>query len=723
MKSASLNPSEKLVVNKLVIKDYVSKKCPYILLMELQNRGIVQLFKDSVDNQEKYRELVESEKEQEEFKVDDGDDDQFFNIVEAMKEYPELAKELKEHNNKRTRNPAEKLIEKYNDDQLISKLSRQFFINQYGEEHCKRCDVDDDGNTLYFQDEIVKNTERYLKDPNVQVLFEGQVDREESSLILRARFDVLIKDGKGHFDIIEVKGTNDVCEHPTKDKVPIREIDSKIKQKYFYDLAFQYYVYRKQYPIQINKLMYLHTNREYKLDVLCYPCHPNSDVVDPSFYPELKKLFSYKKELNLKGDVKKDIRTYFDDDETYKKTKYLTIEECLDEIRQIVKIGSATPLRRYECRKGPACQFIDLCFEDNVDNSNSIFKLTNWNQYGGHYTRMQNVMNRDKIFNISDIVPEPYGYTEIIEKDGETRRSNAYTQIQYEKGKFTKKYVIDMKRVKNILKRDYEDADYLLFFDFESFQHPIPLVKNLTPWKQVVSQYSLHICKKGYNLKDHDFKNGIGGGCKHYEYIADPEVLGYENPSVQLYQTLRYQMSDFGIQPDDNYRVIVFNRNFENTRLKEFGADFGSIPDKNLLQFVEKFRSKVVDLLDFFTDGAIYSRDFFGRGSLKVVQPTLRDDKQVQDFYKKFPFFDFYDSLDYHKGEKCLVYNGSICLDLYKSLIIRCHLGEQNKGTPTKQLLDEARAYCKIDTWGTVIIYDVIKNVYEGKLQLDAEII
>ena len=80
-----------------------------------------------------------------------------------------------------------------------------------------------------------------------------------------------------------------------------------------------------------------------------------------------------------------------------------------------------------------------------------------------------------------------------------------------------------------------------------------------------------------------------------------------------------------------------------------------------------------------------------------------------------------YTALNYHKGEKCLVYNGGICLDLYKSLIVRSHLGESNIGPCTQSLLDEALAYCKIDSWGTVIIYDIIKNVYLDKLKLDAK--
>ena len=155
--------------------------------------------------------------------------------------------------------------------------------------------------------------------------------------------------------------------------------------------------------------------------------------------------------------------------------------------------------------------------------------------------------------------------------------------------------------------------------------------------------------------------------------------------------------------------------------MNEFTKEYVGEVDYELIRFVENFNNNVADLLDFFTSGGIYCRDFNGRGSLKVVQPTLAADKDVIDFYNKTLPFDLSYTLDYHKGEKCLVYNGGICLDLYKSLLVRSHLGGQKEDEPsTKELLDEALAYCKIDSWGTVIIYDIIKNVYLGSLKLDA---
>ena len=689
------------MITKTVIKDYVSKRCPFLVKMELEDKTLVQLLQNSIDSRKKYQELAEQEKEI----SNGGEDDEGFNLVDILRDYPHLTRIIKKYERNLPQNAVEQLIEQYNDDQIVSKLSRTYFENKYGKENCRRCDVDEDGKDFINQSAVVHLTNKYLSDPSVKVIFEGQIELND----LRARFDVLIKNDDGSFDIVEVKGTNDVFKHPSKSP----EIDSSIKEKYLYDLLFQYHIYLKVHP-NIRSLFYMFTNRDYELKKHAYPISNE----------ELDDLFVLKDFINLKnGSIS--LREYFDSDQyiddslTDEERDEVSIEGIISKIHEIEKMAKVNPKMSYLCRKGPSCPFIPMCFGEEAEEPNSVFKLTNWGSYGGYFGRTKRIID-DGITKISDINPELYDYAE-FKKGGD--KSNAYTQIQYQKGQIKTKYVLDKKKIEEILRRDYlnESIDYLIFFDFESFQYPIPLVEHVGPWKQVVSQYSMHIVKKGYDLSKHNFEKGCGGDCRHFEFIANPDVTKYENPSISLYQTLKSQLEEFGINPmDKNYRVVVFNKNFEKTRMNEFVKDFGTISDVNLLQFVRNFNENVVDLLDFFTSGGMYCRDFNGRGSLKVVQPTLADDEDVKEFYKKRLPFDLSYSLDYHKGDKCLVYNGGICLDLYKSLLVRSHLGEKNPKLKTEDLLAEALAYCKIDSWGTVIIYDIIKNVYLGSLKLDS---
>ena len=685
------------MITKTVIKDYVARKCPYLVSLELEDKTLVALLKNSIENQKKFRELAEEE--------DDSDGDEGFDLYDALKDYPHLRKEIEEFANNVKKNPAEELIDKYNDNQLISKLSRTYYEDMYGKDKCARCDIDKDGNELLDQKEILGNTFKYMNDPHIKVVFEGQIEVEG----MRARFDILLKNDDDSLELIEVKGTNDVFTHPSPGGIKDYDIDNKIKEKYLYDLLFQYYVYTKA-GYKFSELGYMFTNRDFELGVLSYP-------IDRS---ELDKLFVIKREINLKtGTVP--LKQYFEEKLYVSVSRGNTVDCIENVIGDILRISEnkddVSSRMDYLCRKNPRCELIDTCHPDASD-PNSIFRLTNWNLYGGYYGKMKELIDNG-IYKISDI---PDNTFEPSKRNGE--RSNAFLQVEYQKNRIKEKYVLCRPKIKEIIERDYynSDIDHLLFFDFESFQYPIPLVEHSHPWKQIVSQYSMHIVSKGYDLTKHDFAKGVGGKVKHYEYIANPDITKYENPSIALYKTLKSQLEEYGIDPyASNYRVIVFNQNFEKTRMNEFAVDFVNLCDKELIRFVNNFNNNVVDLLDFFTSGGIYCIEFNGRGSLKVVQPTLAADQDVLNYYNAILPFDLTDSLDYHKGEKCLVYNGGICLDLYKSLIVRSHLVESNIGPSTQSLLDEALAYCKIDSWGTVIIYDIIKNVYLDKLKLDTK--
>lgn len=692
------------MITKTIIKDYIYKECPYLTSLELDDKNFINLLKTSIKSKEKYRELIELESDG--FDEKEDSKSEFFNIKEILKDHREFRKEIYDFEKNINKNPVEKLIDEYNDNQLVSRLSRRYYENIYGKDKCIRCDIDNKGDEILDQSLILEQTNKAFKDDQIKVIFEGQIDFED----LRARFDVLIKNDDGTVDIIEVKGTNSIFVHPKKDGKCHYDVDTKINTKYLYDLLFQYYVY-KNYGLNIKNVGYLFTNRFYKLETLAYP------VVDE----ELNNLFIEKKVINLKSGTIP-IKKYFDDKiytlKLNTKKEILanpSIEEIISKVRSIKKITNINHEKRYICKKGPICPFMDLCFND-ANHPNSIFKLTNWNHYGGNYSITSRLMN-EGIEKISDI--DLMNYKEYKE-NGDL--ANVFTQIQYQKNNIKEKYVVVKDKIKEILERDYlcDEIKYLVFFDFESFQYPIPLVQYSSAWKQVVSQYSMHVVRYDYDLSKHDFEKGRGGNIYHFEYIGNPDIDKFNNPSIKLYETLKKQLESVGINVvSKEYRVVVFNKSFEETRVKEYIEDFDSICPKSLIDFAKEFKSNIVDLLYFFESGSIYCRDFDGKGSLKIVQPTLTNDNDVKDYYKDRLLFDLSESLDYHK-ENSLVYNGAICLDLYKSLIIRSHLGKENEGLSTEELLDQALAYCKIDSWGTVIIFDIIKNLYEGKLKLNA---
>lgn len=708
------------MITKAIIKDFVHRKCPFLAKAALDDNTLLKLI-------ESYLEFGTKEDIEEALAESDGDDtenpseDKTFDIVEIMRDYPYLRGDIEKLIVKHQQeNPLYGLLKKYEDTQVTSRLSRRYIELIYGKDKCKRCDVNDFGAESRDQKFIVAKTKELLKDPSVKVLFEGQVEH----LDLRARFDVLIKEDDGSFTLIEAKGSNSAFTHPGKQY----DIDTGIKIPYLYDLLFQYYIYIKE-GINISKLGYLHLNRNFKYKVE-NPSYP--DLSDE----EINELFKLSFEMNYKVSKEETepirIIEYFDSD-MYQKIdkegnpKIEPIEEVIADIRNIQTKFEVKPHKHYECGKGGKCPFMVTCFED-ANDENSVLRLTKWSQFGGTWQRVKTLLDQgiDKISEIPSQIEDDYK-EESITKSGETKYGNARCQIRFQKEWKDKDfdYVIHKKLFENILHRDYmnEDIDYLVFFDFESIQNPVPLMKDSHPWQQVVTQYSMHIVGRGYDLTKHDFAKGRGGNCSHYEFIGHPSKDGYVNPEFELFKTLREQLKDFGIDPmAKNYRVVVFNQNFEKTRMNEFNRLYVSNKevDAKLLNFVQNFNDNVVDLLDFFTSGSFYGRKFNGRGSLKVVQPTLCEDKDVNNYYNSIGLpFDFKHSLDYHK-EGALVYNGGICLDLYKALLVRNHIDPSDNDPDENAMLAQALAYCKIDSWGTVIIYDVIKHIVDGKIKIKA---
>lgn len=730
------------MITKSVIKDYVHRRCPYMARAALDDKNLLKLIEDyleiEADGVKKIKDqtvnlnvedLYEDPFEEEggESDGDNPNEDKTLDVIEIMKDYPHLRKEIEELLLKYKKvNPLYDLFEQYEDNQTCADLSRRYIELIYGKEVCRRCDVYNTGSQILDQKVIVKNTLEALEDPSVKVIFEGQIEKND----LRARFDILIKEDDKTFTLIEAKGSNSAF----KLKSHTDDIHTGIKIPYLYDMLFQYYLYDTCAHYKISKLGYLHLNKEFvfKKDDINYPNISDEDV---------KKLFKISYEMNYqKSRSKSDpvplsIKEYFDNEIYLEPNKdgeptNESIEDIILDLRTIGTLFKVDPNKHYECVKGGKCPLMNSCFVD-ANDPNSIFKLTRWMDYGGSWSRTLKMM-KDNVYYISDM---PQAYIEQYKEEsvsdkGVHKFGNARTQIKFQKEWKDKgfDYVIHMDLLNEILHTDYvnDKIDYLVFFDFESIQNPVPLVKDAHPWQQVVTQYSMHILSKDYNLTKHDFAKGRGGGCSHYEFIGHPKKDGYKNPEFDLFKTLKAQLEDFGVDPmKDNYRVVVFNQNFEKTRMNEFVRLYQSHPDvtPELVDFVNNFNNNVVDLLFFFTRGAFYGTKFNGRGSLKVVQPTLCDDEQVQEYYKKLGLpFDLAFSLDYHK-EGALVYNGGICLDLYKSLLLRSHVAPDNNDPDEDAMLGQALAYCKIDSWGTVIIYDVIKNISEGKLKLKAKIL
>lgn len=199
----------------------------------------------------------------------------------------------------------------------------------------------------------------------------------------------------------------------------------------------------------------------------------------------------------------------------------------------------------------------------------------------------------------------------------------------------------------------------IYFFDFETYQMPIPEFDNSKPYQQIPFQYSLHIMDSDYNLI-------------HKEFLGD----GITDPRLALKNQMIKDLGDSGT-------IIAYNHSFEKTRIKELMDIF---PEDRLV--LEKINERFIDLADPFQK-CMYYNHLMRRTSIKDVLPSI---------------FPTDPTLDYHNLEN--VHKGDEASNAYLNLK---NLDEENKAIIRNSLLK----YCCLDTYAMVKIYlyllDIVK--------------
>ena len=127
--------------------------------------------------------------------------------------------------------------------------------------------------------------------------------------------------------------------------------------------------------------------------------------------------------------------------------------------------------------------------------------------------------------------------------------------------------------------------------------------------------------------------------------------------------------------------VVVFNQNFECTRLKELAAMFPDLSEHLLV-----IRDNIKDLLEPFRKGYYYNRAMEGSFSIKKVLPAL---------FPNDP------ELDYHSLEG--VHHGGEAMELFPKIK---DMPQEEQEKARRNLLE----YCKLDTWATVKIWQKLNE-------------
>ncbi|MFT4303505.1 MAG: DUF2779 domain-containing protein [Candidatus Woesearchaeota archaeon] len=209
---------------------------------------------------------------------------------------------------------------------------------------------------------------------------------------------------------------------------------------------------------------------------------------------------------------------------------------------------------------------------------------------------------------------------------------------------------------KNALKHFLENLNYPLYYlDFESIQPAIPMFDNSRPYQQICFQYSLHVEDKESNVN-------------HFYFLAD----GKDDPRISFLKSLKNHLGSSG-------DIIVYNKSFEITRLKELAQDF-----PEYAEWVNGILPRIVDLLDPFKNFYYYNSTQKGSASIKKVLPAITGMS--------------YDSLEINNGsDASLLYEEITYTDVEKAY----------KDKIQQALLE----YCKLDTLAELEIIKKMKEI------------
>lgn len=211
----------------------------------------------------------------------------------------------------------------------------------------------------------------------------------------------------------------------------------------------------------------------------------------------------------------------------------------------------------------------------------------------------------------------------------------------------------DITAIKEFLER----LKYPLYYlDYETIAPAVPLFDNSSPYETIPFQFSLHVQSKK------------GGDLKNIEFLH----RGTDDPRPGFLEALVEACRKRG-------SVVVYSQPFE------FGVN-----NKLALKFpayaacLEKINDRMVDLLVPFRSRHLYHPEMEGSASLKSVLPAFVPDLT-------------------YKG--LAIDNGEIASIAYNRKI-RGLVPEDEK----KQIFEDLREYCKLDTLAEVRLLDVLYN-------------
>lgn len=267
---------------------------------------------------------------------------------------------------------------------------------------------------------------------------------------------------------------------------------------------------------------------------------------------------------------------------------------------------------------------------------------------------------KDNIFNITNMHNSKkiklyhegtYLYHDLLNSNINQKQ---FQQIEYEL--YDKEDYIDSKKIQEFL----DTLSYPLYFlDFETYQMPIPLYEDISPYEKIPFQYSLHYIEKE------------NGSLKHTDFLAQPGT----DPRRKLAEKL---VKDI---PKDTC-TLAYNMSFEKNVISKLAQTYPDLSDHLM-----NIHDNIKDLMIPFRERHYYNKDMHGSYSIKYVLPAL---------------FPNDESLNYHNLE--LVHNGTEAMNKFNELV-------NLEGDDLEYTKERLLKYCELDTYAMVKIFKKLKEI------------
>jgi len=195
------------------------------------------------------------------------------------------------------------------------------------------------------------------------------------------------------------------------------------------------------------------------------------------------------------------------------------------------------------------------------------------------------------------------------------------------------------------------------FLDYETFAAGIPRFVGFSPFNQITFQFSLHILEE----KDKE--------PKHAEFIFTDN----KNPDEEFILALKEKLPNKG-------SVITWNKSFEMGRNKDLAKR-----NPEYREFLEEVNSRIVDLMDIFSEQNYIHPKFKGKTSIKYILPVLAPELS-------------YKALD--------IQEGATASDTWNKIVKR-EFSEEEK----LKRIENLKTYCKLDTYAMYAIWKHLRDL------------